>query len=73
MPSRNCAVNAATRNTSLGRHPRYERERPGEIIHLDIKKDSVVSIASAIASRDAAPAIAAAKAQAGNSSMSLLI
>jgi hypothetical protein len=45
-------------------HPRYEREKPGEIIHA-------VSAAWATASPDAAQAIAAVKVLAGNSSTSL--
>jgi transposase len=48
---------------------RYERERPGELLHIDIKS-SASSIGSAIASPATAPARATAAASAGSSSTS---
>jgi hypothetical protein len=53
----------------LAPRPRYECDKPGEIIHLDIKS-SAASKATATATPGAAPAFAAAKRQHGNTSMS---
>src|SRR3954466_1800204 len=49
---------------------RYQRERPGELIHIDIKKLSVSSTGSATASPATGLAKATAAASVGSSSMS---
>ena len=50
---------------------RYEREKPGEMIHIDIKKSSAVSTRSATASPAIAPVRAIVVASAGSSFMSV--